>query len=47
MTTKLSYERPELTSIGSLEAVTHAASGGSRLDASFATDTPVSDLTFS
>ncbi len=47
MTTKSTYDRPELTNIGSLEAVTHAASVGGRLDATFSTDTPVSDLTFS
>ena len=47
MTSKLAYERPELTNIGSLEVITQGASSGTALDATFPVQTPFSDLTFS
>ena len=47
MDTKQQYEVPELTKIGSFEEVTQGESSGIRLDASFPTQTPFSELTFS
>lgn len=41
------YEKPALTVVGSLEVLTQGAHGGGKLDASFPTDTPRGDLTFS
>lgn len=41
------YETPEMTVHGSIEAVTHGASTGNVLDATFPTGTPFGDLTFS
>lgn len=45
--TKETYVQPLMIEIGSFEEITKAASVGSRLDATYTNDTPVSDLTFS
>ena len=45
--TRRAYRAPALVVHGSLEAITHGASSGSRLDAAFGRNTPVSQLTFS
>lgn len=47
MTIKPAYERPALTKVGSLEAVTQSVNGTSKLDATFPAQTPFSQLTFS
>ncbi|MCE6953350.1 hypothetical protein LAZ40_15005 [Cereibacter sphaeroides] len=41
------YETPVLRVHGTLEMMTHGASTGSVLDASFPRGTPVEDITFS
>ncbi|PTM81931.1 hypothetical protein EYE35_08905 [Cereibacter sphaeroides] len=43
----LAYEAPVLRVHGTLEAMTHGATDGWSLDASFPVDTPRGDLTFS
>ena len=47
MTNKSVYELPTITKIGSIEAVTQAASTGSATDAIQPIGTPFGDLTFS
>ncbi|MFT3722199.1 MAG: lasso RiPP family leader peptide-containing protein [Hyphomonadaceae bacterium] len=47
MDTRTEYEAPELTEIGSFEEITQGMSRGRRLDASFPTETPFENLTFS
>ena len=44
---KETYEAPVMEALGSFEALTQAASDGSALDAAFANNTPVDQLTFS
>jgi hypothetical protein len=44
---KLRYEKPAVTRIGTLEDVTQHASSGHALDAGFGAGTPASGLTFS
>jgi hypothetical protein len=44
---KLRYEKPAVTRIGTLENVTQHASNGHALDAGFGAGTPASGLTFS
>ena len=44
---KLTYQVPMLRAHGTVEAVTNANTGGSRLDGSFDAGTPLSDLTTS
>ena len=44
---KLRYEKPAVTRIGTLEDVTQHASTGHATDASFGAGTPLSGLTFS
>lgn len=46
-TTKVVYEPPTLTMVGSFEALTKYASSGYSLDAGFVTGTPASQITFS
>ena len=41
------YEAPRLALVGTLESLTQGKSSGNRLDASFPTDTPQGNLTFS
>lgn len=41
------YEKPALTVVGSLEALTQGGQNGNKLDASFPTNTPANQLTFS
>lgn len=41
------YERPQLTQIGSFEAVTQGHSAGSKTDAAFPVGTPRGSITFS
>lgn len=45
--TKQTYEAPKLTAVGSLEALTQGGKEGNKLDASFPTNTPSGQLTFS
>ncbi|MDT0577010.1 putative RiPP precursor [Croceicoccus sp. F390] len=45
--TKATYERPEMTDLGSFESMTQSAVKGSMLDMNEPAGTPVSDLTFS
>lgn len=44
---KLAYERPLIRSHGSVESITKGGSAGDFLDASFPSNTPRGDLTFS
>ncbi|MGH8893531.1 MAG: lasso RiPP family leader peptide-containing protein [Actinomycetes bacterium] len=44
---KRSYEAPELRVVGSVRALTLAATDGDQLDADFPDNTPRGDLTFS
>nr|WP_315051108.1 lasso RiPP family leader peptide-containing protein [uncultured Brevundimonas sp.] len=44
---KTVYEAPAMTSLGSFETLTQGGASGTRLDATFPTGTPFSDLTFS
>lgn len=44
---KMTYEAPELETLGAIEDLTHGQSTGSALDADFTAGTPVGDLTFS
>lgn len=44
---KKEYIAPAVEDLGSLEELTLAQSGGSRLDADFSAGTPFGDLTFS
>ncbi len=45
--TKAAYERPTLVVHGTFEEITQANVTGRRLDATFAVETPVEELTFS
>jgi hypothetical protein len=45
--TKETYQAPEMEALGSFEELTQAAQIGNALDASYHTDTPIDDLTFS
>ncbi|CAN5380970.1 hypothetical protein BH10PSE12_BH10PSE12_34760 [soil metagenome] len=45
--TKLVYDAPEVTEIGSFEVVTQGGSGTHTIDATFVSGTPISVLTFS
>lgn len=45
--TKLVYDAPEVTEIGSFEVLTQGGSGSNFIDATFTAGTPVSSLTFS
>lgn len=44
---KLAYQAPALTVVGTFESITQAASTGNATDIAFASNTPISDLTFS
>lgn len=44
---KTEYETPELIDAGLFEEITEGGAAGTVLDATFATGTPVSELTFS
>jgi len=44
---KEEYETPAMTVHGSIETITHGASVGTKLDATFPTGTDFGDLTFS
>lgn len=46
-TPKSSYERPELTLVGTFESITRSTGSGTVLDAAFPAGTPKVDLTFS
>lgn len=47
MSSMQAYEAPSVEKIGTFESITQHAGSGRRLDASFPTDTPFEDLTFS
>ena len=44
---KHEYETPSLTVHGSIETITHGATGVTALDAAFPANTPIDQLTFS
>lgn len=44
---KLAYETPVVRAHGSIETITHGASDGNALDATFPSGTPKGELTFS
>ncbi|CAN5359957.1 lasso peptide [soil metagenome] len=45
--TKVVYEAPSITEVGTFESLTQGASTGTTLDATFPAGTPFGDLTFS
>lgn len=44
---KKEYNAPEVKALGSFESLTQAAQNGTRLDATYAINTPEPELTFS
>ncbi len=47
MTIKATYERPAFKKVGSIEAITKSTAVGRRLDAAFANNTPLAEVTLS
>jgi hypothetical protein len=47
MTVRKSYAQPKLTAYGSVETLTQGLKNGNKLDKTFPTGTPASQLTFS
>ena len=47
MEKKAAYEAPKITVVGTIEELTQGNKAGGRLDATYPTDTPTENLTFS